>query len=225
MMKYLIILNLAWAFQLSSQALADDSLRSCTPRCIELEAIPVMQKAVVAANSGVSSPGCPAPGIERITSAHDIGKSYNSKGKIQDFIDASSAEHSRYVNDPSHCGGCKQVNLVSTFSTISPNQPKPDVICEKPFARNFFGEDLTDKQIASFASGIMQGGSDQGKEFAAACPSDTCNMYTASAITPTTQDKSRINLTVYCGPPRMGNFITATYDLTMGFVHQWVCTK
>ncbi len=224
-MKFFILAICFISIQVSAQASNDSGTETCTPKCVEKEAIPVMKKAVLAAAPPVGQASdCPASGSELIKDVQtDVGKAMTSKKIILEMVNQTAATRVKYEKDASRCGACKQVNLVSTYTTSSPNQPKPDQVCATPFARNFQHE-MNNQDIEAFANDTLRGKNAEGQKFGVDC-SNTCNMYTASAETPLTPTTSRLNLTILCGPPRVGTVVFATYDLSVGFIHQWVCTK
>ncbi len=224
----LSILALVAAFQvLTIQSFAQSQIqvKPCKQNCIEIAALPVMEKAVLASNPAfVQDPSCPTPGSETIKNAiTGTGKAMTSAKIIKDMVAQSTTKRDLIMSDRSRCGACKQINLVSTFTTSAPNQLKLDSSCPTPFASNFQKE-LNNQDIEAFANDTIRGRNAQGQQFANAC-SNACNLYTATASTPLSSATSRLNLTILCGQPRVGSILSATYDLSVGFVHQWVCAK
>ena len=223
------IFAIAMTFQLlvtySIQALANLTSPPCTQNCVETEAIPVMEKAILGSNPATSAyPDCPPAGSKIFKSVlTSTGKATTSAKVIRDLAAQSAPKREALQNDHSHCGVCKQTNLVSTFTTSAPNHLKTDQVCATPFARNF-QRDLNNQDIEVYAGDTLRGKNAQGQQFTAEC-SNTCNLYTATGQTPLSSGTSRLNLTILCGPPRTGTILTATYDLSVGFVHQWVCSK
>ncbi len=227
-MKYSIFVFAAilqFSLPVFSESMVPVSARPCTPKCIESLALPVMTKAVLSSNlPSNQDPNCPPSGSELFKAVGTgIGKAIMSVGIVKDLTARAAQKRESLQADRNHCGSCKQVNLVSNYSASAPNQIRQDLVCETPFAINFQKE-LNNQDIEAFGSDTLRGKNSPGQQVEREC-SKTCNYYMASAQTPISQTTSRINLTVVCGPPRQGSILTANYDLTVGFVHQWVCIK
>lgn len=192
---------------------------------VEQLAVPVMVKAVLLSSlTPTADPSCPASGSEIISSVEKASaKAISSSKTILDLVNGVDAQRAKLRVDSSHCGVCKQVNVVSTYTTSSPNQLRTDITCGAPFVRNF-QHDFVNQDIESYVSDILRGKNPEGSQILNDCPK-TCNLYTASAETPLTSSTSRLNLTILCGPPRQGSIVFATYDFSVGFIHQWSCSK
>ncbi len=213
-MKFLVFLF----FFTSHAAFAADS----SP---EQFALPVMQNAVVtSAPLPASDSGCPPAGVELLKSVESgSGKAVSSSKIILNLVAQSAPARAKLESENFKCGVCKQKNLVSTYTTSAPQQLRTDQVCAAPFARNFQHE-LNNQDIEAYANDVLRGKNPEGAAMTKDCAS-SCNFSTASAQTPLTQTTSRLNLTVYCGPPRQGSIVFATYDFTVGFIHEYTCQK
>jgi len=197
----------------------------CKADCVEKEALPVLKEAILHAPLRLpQSADCPEGGIDLF---ENVAMADGTVVASSSIISALTDKTSAYLNDLSRssgrCGSCQQHNLVTPFTESQPEKLRLDVVCTTPFTKNIQRE-IEDTQIEDYAAATLKGDNPEGKALHDAC-SSSCNFHVATAKTPISSTRSRLNLTVLCGPPRQGFILFATYQYKIGFFRQWTCSK
>ena len=199
----------------------------CQKNCKEAVEAPVTEMVSVvrsAPNELKQDPSCPAPGYEVKKIAEAQGLIFSAKNIINDFLIQSQAPAALMNADQSHCGSsCKEINLVSTFTTSAPQQTLISKDCEN-LPIQVIQKELDNTEIENFANQTLRGQTDEGAALHHGCPK-TCSLYVASSQTPVSPTRSLLNLTVRYGQPRDGAIFIADYKFKSGLIHQWTCTK
>jgi hypothetical protein len=216
-------LALALLFMLGFSAFAE--VIPCQTDCVAKVAVPYMAKAVIASSiPNHQDASCPNAGFEIVQNiAATQGAVVSSAGIIKTMIDQSQGQFSKFSSDKSHCGACKETNLITTFTTSAPSKTIGDSNCYHMPTENIQKE-LDNSEIENYANQTLQGNTPEGQHFLQICPK-TCSFYVASAQTPTGPQRSRLNLTVMCNDKRQGAILFATYNYSLGAIHQWSCAK
>ncbi len=219
-MKKLALLGL---LMLGANAFAE--VIPCQSDCVAKVAVPYMAKAVIASSiPNHQDASCPSAGFEVMPNlAATQGAVISSAGIIKSMIDQSQNQFSKLTADKSHCGTCSETNLITTFTTSAPSRTIGDPNCFNKPVENIQKE-LDNSEIENFANQTLQGNTSEGQHLVQICPK-TCSFYVASAQTPIGPHKSRLNLTVLCNDKRQGSIVFATYNYSLGVIHQWSCAK
>lgn len=172
-----------------------------------------------------SAGGCPDPGSETFANLYEKkGKILSAAATVQTVIKLTDPKTSELMTDNLKCGSCSQVNIVSQFAAVNPDETIDDPQCaDRP--KETFTETFDSAQdLQRYTQDILQAKSDDGKRLAQNCP-DPCAYYITTAQTPLTAGKTHLTLAVQCGNPRKKGILASVYSYKAGVIHNWSCIK
>lgn len=171
------------------------------------------------------SKSCPAGGSEVVPNLRsEKGKIFSIADRVDDVRDGIKPALRERETENKRCGACKQNNMVSLVTTISPEKTVTDPTCANRPAETFTVNLESKSSVKGFLESVLRGENAEGKRLHQGCP-DPCSFYVTTAETEAQGDRTYLTLTVQCGQPRKDSLLTAKYDYKSGLVHQWTCSK
>ncbi len=197
----------------------------CQDNCVAKVAIPYLVKSVLASSAQPEKVlGCPDAGfVVSPTLEATQGSIVSSANIISGLVSRTPALVSKLNADRSHCGVCREMNTLTTFTTTSPQSISSDVSCQSQPVENVRIE-LENSEIESYVNQTLTGKNQEGQRLHQNCP-QSCSFYVVSGQTSISASRSRLNLTVLCGQPRKGSLLFSSYIFTVGVIQQWACAK
>lgn len=167
---------------------------------------------------------CPDAGTVVLENlSQEKGKVFSIADRIDDVRDAVKPQRDQLQSDRSRCGSCQQNNVVSLYTSISPEKHQYSAQCENRPTETLNVNVKDKSEVKGFIEAVLTGKNAEGKRLHKSCP-DPCSFYITSAETEA-HGRKQVTLTVQCGQPRNGSIFSAKYDYKSGLVHQWTCSK
>lgn len=171
------------------------------------------------------SRSCPSGGTEFVENIRqEKGKIFSFMDRVDDVRDSVKPALRERQADSQRCGSCKQTNVVSLVTSVSPEETRFTPECTNRPAETLSVNLESKSSIKDFIGNVLQGRNSEGKRLYKACP-DPCAFYVTSAETDLPDGRALLTLTVQCGQPRKSSIFSAKYDFQSGLIHQWTCSK
>jgi len=196
----------------------------CLEDCQHQKTLQTLEaKLVEASSAGKSDSSCPVAGHKMQEGTQFLqGSLLSANGLIKQVNSGLDTAAQTLTADASHCGSCKETNIVSRASVSRPRQVGDETVCSAHPAQSLRGDFDSTEQAQSFAQATLNKNNDQGKKLYEVCP-DPCSFYVYSTQTGLPGGKIRLNMVVRCGQPRGGIF--AKYIFSGALVQEWTCKK
>lgn len=197
---------------------------ACDESCRHKKSLQEMAKYVEDhARNGRQDRGCPKGGKQvRETRTVLEGSLFSAEGIVKQINQSNKREAQPLRMDQSKCGSCEQINVVSETTVSRPKTSKYVARCETYPTQNVRGEFNSEMDAAKYAEAVLKQRNNDGDRLYAGCP-DPCSFYIYNALTPLSNGKVRLNLTVRCGQPREG--LMSKYVFSGALVQEWTCAK
>lgn len=169
-----------------------------------------------------NNPNCAVAGSETFDNLFQtLGGAISARALVSSLLEKSQDNLKGLEVDSRRCGSCKQVNQVVVYTTSEPELVLVNSSCNNKPTVNI-RTNLADSEIQTYIESTIRGNNPEGKDLYLGCP-NPCAFFTASASTSLGNNRSLLNLTVHCGPPRNGSILFANYKFTAGLIHKWTC--